>query len=193
MQQIYENVDEKKTTQRVLYDLKQIKSTIDYAGKFQLYVVRIDYDEKAFMTCYRQNLKNRVKNMMMLTKRSTNLYNLINKLIEIDNTQYKRELEKKINKIFLEQRKKKSKYYLIEMKLNVTIKTRDNSKKNLKTKRTFESSKSKNKTTIICYKCDKSKHYKRDCRFKKKLKKKFKKEQVNVINIEYERIMTRDC
>ncbi len=42
---------------------------------------------------------------------------------------------------------------------------------------------------LISSQCDKSEHYKRDCRFKKKLKKK----QINVINMRYERIMTRDC
>jgi Iap family predicted aminopeptidase len=130
MQQMYENVDEKQKTQRVLHDLRQIKSTTNYASKFQLYIARIDYDEKTFMTCYRQELKNRVKNMMMLTKRFKNLYALINKSIKIDNTQYERELEKKDDKqIFLEQRKKKSEYYSIEMKLDAIIKTQDHSKK----------------------------------------------------------------
>jgi hypothetical protein len=192
MQQIYEDVDENRIAQRVLYDLKQIKSTSNYASKFQLYAAKINYDEKALMTCYEQNLKNRVKNMMMLTKRFKNSHIMIDKSIEIDNTQYERELEKKEEKhIFFEQRKNKTEYYSVEMKLNVTvrIKQRDSRKKNFKTKRSFESERFKNKTTIICYKCNKSEHYKRDCKFKKKLK----KEQVNVINRSYEWIMTENC
>jgi hypothetical protein len=77
------------------------------------------------------------------------------------------------------------------MKLDATIKSkqRDNFKESSKTKRTFESSKSNNKTTIICYKCNKSKHYKRDCKVKEKLKKK----QINAINKDYEWLMTENC
>jgi hypothetical protein len=45
--------NEKQTAQRILHDLRQIKSTTNYANKFQLYVAKIDYDEKALMTCYR--------------------------------------------------------------------------------------------------------------------------------------------
>lgn len=70
--------------------------------------------------------------MMMLTKWFKKLHTLINKLIEIDNTQYEWEIEKKYKRqIFLEQRKKNTEYYSIKMKLDVIVrdKRRDNFRK----------------------------------------------------------------
>jgi hypothetical protein len=193
---MYGDIDEKRIAQRVLYELKQIRPATDYASNFQLYAARIGYDDEALMTCYRQGLKNRVKDMMMLTERPTELHTLISKSIEIDNTQYERELEKKDERqIFLKQRKKSSGYYSVEMELDAIIRNRrhDSSKKGEPRTKTFRFEKPKNKATVTCYECGKSGHYKRDCRSREKLKEKSEEGQLNAINQGYERIMAREC
>ena len=120
--------------------------------------------------------------MMMLTKRLKKLHALINKSIEIDNTQYERELEKKDERqIFLEKRKSKTEYYSIEMKLNIIIREKQRNKSRREaseTKKTFQVKKLRDKIKMICYECDKLEHYKRDCRFK--FKKKLEEEQFNM-------------
>jgi hypothetical protein len=75
---------------------------IELCEQVSVNATRINYDEEALMTCYCQRLKNRVKNTMMLTNRFKDLHTMIDKSIEIDNTQYERKLEKKEEKhIFL--------------------------------------------------------------------------------------------
>ena len=92
---MFEDVNKIKTTKRNLQDLIQYKTTTNYAFKFQQYTARTKWDDDAFTIQFYKELKKRVKNDIVLRKKSNNLHDMITKTIEIDNRQYECELEKK--------------------------------------------------------------------------------------------------
>ena len=164
---MYEDIDETKTAKRRIDDLKQLKSVVEYAAKFQQYATRTQWNEDACKALYWKGLKDRVKDALVQGGRSQTYETMITRSIEIDNDQYERDFEKKGKGSYSQTFEKSKKFnrqqifYPKKMEFDATQK----SKKYRKFKR--------NKSKVTCYGCGNKGHYKNEC-----------KKQINGIRIE---------
>ena len=78
----------KETVTRKLYKLKQTASAIVYITEFQLLSVQIDWSEKGLMSQYKKGLKSKVLNALVLVEDPENMWELIDKVVKIDNRIY---------------------------------------------------------------------------------------------------------
>ena len=49
---MYENIDEVRTAERRIYELRQTGSATEYAAKFQQYATRTDWNDESCMAFY---------------------------------------------------------------------------------------------------------------------------------------------
>ena len=162
LQQMFENIDETRTTKWNFQKLRQSKSTSNYVAKFQQHAVKIKWSDEALIAHHYIEFKKKVKNAIVLKERLTKLQNMIKKSIEIDNRQFERNLKKKNeyhNSMYKKKHHNERKIYSIQIKLNAISKSHQ---RQTKRSRIDKKEKFENKFQITCYECDKKEHYKRD-------------------------------
>ena len=86
--QIYSNPKVIITAKRKLQELTQQESAMDYTTQFQTYTTQTKWNNKALMVQYRQGLKAKVQNAMILIKDFKDIKKLIKQAIKIDNRIY---------------------------------------------------------------------------------------------------------
>ena len=89
--QMYRDSEEEETATRKLYKLKQTASAIVYTTEFQALSVQVDWNEKSLMSQYKKGLKLKVLDTLVLVEDSKNMWELINKVVKINNRIYQRE------------------------------------------------------------------------------------------------------
>ena len=85
LNKMYENIDAIRTAEKKLNNFKQTKSITDYAAKFQQYAIKTNWNYDSQKIIYWMKLKNKIKNALILNKKSKLLIIMITKIIEIDN------------------------------------------------------------------------------------------------------------
>ena len=95
IKRVFGDVEEKRNAERRLESLVQSTSAAHYASEFQQYAGRVDWNEPALIKEFYKGLKERVKDEIAKDERDTDLQDLINRAIRIDNRQHERKLEKK--------------------------------------------------------------------------------------------------
>lgn len=181
--------------------LRQTKSAADYTTLFQQYATRIEWDDNALMRMYRQGLKPSVRKELMRTGTSvTNLNELMEEAVRLDNELYELALEERLftqgtrNQGYTNDRPKKHNHrrtYPNEgRQRSYTPRTPgayhgygtepmhlDNINKG-KGPGQYPKEQHKNKKKFSCYNCGKEGHMARDCRSKDSNK---VKRQLNVL------------
>ena len=163
----------------MIQHLIQKTSTSNYIVKFQKYVNFTKWNNVVFMTMFRREFKNNVKNELMRDEALIiNLEIMIEQVVDLNNRFYERvmkkrntnEHQKRADSYIWTTKSKHEKQYnnfkTIFMKLNVISRSNE---KNSKRKQ--------EKTDKTCYNYDKTNHFARDCRSKNMMKKK----QINVL------------
>ncbi len=96
LRRIFETFNEKQIAKRVIQHLTQRIFVANYATRFQKYVNLIKWNDVAFMTMFRRDLKDNLKNEIMRDERILNdMFNLIEVVIDLDDKLYKRAMKKK--------------------------------------------------------------------------------------------------
>ena len=155
---MYEDIDEIRTAERRIDDLKQLEPAVEYVAKFQQYANRTQWNEDACKALYWKGLKDRVKDALIQRDRSQIYETMITRSIEINNDQYEKDFEKKGKGSYSQTFGKSKKFnrqqifYSKKMKFDATQK----SKKYRKLKR--------DKSKITCYGCENKDHYKNECK-----------------------------
>ncbi len=90
--------NKKQIAERVVQYLTQQISAADYIARFQKYINLIEQNNIAFITIFRQDLKNNLKNKIIYNKRIlSNIFDFIEIVIDLDNKLYKKTIKKKYN------------------------------------------------------------------------------------------------
>ena len=89
--QMYRDSKEEETVTKKIYKLKQTRSAIVYTTEFQALSVQIDWNKKGLMSQYKKGLKLKVLDALVLVKDLKNMWELIDKVIKINNRIYQRE------------------------------------------------------------------------------------------------------
>jgi hypothetical protein len=95
LKQHFGNIDQERIAEKQIRALKQAKSASNYTAEFQVFAMKINWNDEALMAQYYQGLKKKVKNDIAKNERPKNLKIIIEKAIRIDNRLYEKRLEKK--------------------------------------------------------------------------------------------------
>ena len=93
--QVFSDIDAKQMAEQKLFYLKQTKLAAAYMAEFQQIAAKTEWEDKAFTAKYYKGLKNFIKDRIVETDWPEELDKIIEKLIIIDNCQYKCRLERK--------------------------------------------------------------------------------------------------
>ena len=73
IRRIFENIDQERTAEKQLYDLRQKKSTVNYSISFQHITTNTKWDDAALTSQFYQKLREEVKNEIVRIDRSDDL------------------------------------------------------------------------------------------------------------------------
>jgi hypothetical protein len=93
--QMFGDPESETTAERKLYSLTQRTSAIEYTTQFQTLATQVEWNDKALMAQYKQGLKAKVQDAIILMEDADTLRELIDQAIKIDNRIYQREQAKK--------------------------------------------------------------------------------------------------
>jgi len=93
--QMFGDPEATTTAERKLQNLVQRTSTIEYTTQFQTLATQVEWNDKALMAQYKQGLKAKVQDAIILMEDADTLRELIDQAIKIDNRIYQREQAKK--------------------------------------------------------------------------------------------------
>jgi hypothetical protein len=93
--QMFGDPEASTTAERKLQKLEQRQSAIDYTAQFQTLSAQVEWNDKALMAQYKQGLKAKVQDAIILMEDANTLRELIDQAIKIDNRIYHREQAKK--------------------------------------------------------------------------------------------------
>ena len=95
LEMMFGDIEQERTAERVLFQLKQRSSAAQYQAEFQQYAARTDWDEAALKAQFYRGLKDAVKDELSRMERPETLAKLIEIAVKIDNRNYERTLERK--------------------------------------------------------------------------------------------------
>ena len=111
IRRIFEDINQERTAEKQLYDLRQKKSTVNYLISFQHITTNTKWDNAAFISQFYQKLREKIKNEIVKIDRSNDLQKMIIKTVFINNQQYERRLEKsKYHSVILNKKFKEKNY-----------------------------------------------------------------------------------
>jgi len=93
--QMFGDPEAMTTAERRLQTLTQRTSAIEYTTQFQTLAVQVEWNDSALMAQYKQGLKAKVQDAIILMEDAETLRELIDQAIKIDNRIYQREQAKK--------------------------------------------------------------------------------------------------
>jgi Retrotransposon gag protein/Zinc knuckle len=94
IRKIYGGVDEERTAERQIQELRQATSATEYASKFQQISSRLDWDDAALTAKYYLGLKASVKDEIARIERPDDLIKMVETSIKIDSRLYERQMER---------------------------------------------------------------------------------------------------
>ena len=89
------DIDATRTAERRLRRLKQTGSASVYAAEFQQIISHLDWDEDAYIAIFEDGLKDDVKDELVRIERPSELSNMIETAVRIDNRLYERYLQRR--------------------------------------------------------------------------------------------------
>ena len=127
LRQVFGDFDKEHLAERKMQSLRQTGSAADYASKFQQLAAQTQWGAVLLVAQFYKGLKDRVKDNVAQVSRPSQLQSMITLAIQIDDQQYKRELEKKGTYNFgkkdrYQKSPKKDQYGMVPMELNATKK-----------------------------------------------------------------------
>jgi hypothetical protein len=189
LQRIFEIFNEKRTAKRIIQHLIRKTSISNYVARFHKYANFTKWNDVAFMTMFRRELKNNVKNEMMRNEKFIeNLNIMIEMTIDLDDKLYKRVMKRRHqnhrssrkkfyvdhesheynNKKNSRQCQEQNFYEHTSMKLNVVKRKRS---------RINDKKQEKGKKIKSCYICDKEDHFAKNCKSKNNM---IRRQQINI-------------
>jgi hypothetical protein len=172
LQKVFGDVDEVKTAERKMIQLRQTGSAADYTAEFRKIESKIDWDENALIAQYYQGLKESLKDELARQERPSKLAEFIELAVRLDNRLYERKLERSGQKpTFGKKNQAKPKVedntWGDPMEID-TIKKRRFQKRHQRKPLTEEQKKWFEEKK--CLNCGKPGHYARECRTMKQIK-----------------------
>lgn len=168
---IFGEIDEGRTAERRIQELKQTKSAAQYSAEFKKHQSKIDWDDAPLIATYYNGLKERVKDEIARQDRPEDLTDMMKLAIRIDNRQFEREMEKRGQKFATPNTKKKiqaREYHYDPMDIDrIEAKNKKPAKKWMN-KGWTKDQKQKLKETGACLGCGEMGHFVRECPRKKK-------------------------
>ena len=93
---MFGDIDEVKTAEDHLYQLKQTGSVLTYATEFQRYSNQTRWDAEALLSHFRRGLKSYVRfELICIEKQPTDLVSIIEHTVRLDNQLYEFHKEQK--------------------------------------------------------------------------------------------------
>lgn len=162
IRRVFGDIDEERTSERSLQNLRQRNSAANYTAEFQQHAVRTDWNDEALRAQYYIGLKDQVKDEIARSDRPGNLPDLIEMAVKIDNRIYERKLERGGQYASGSHKKNpRQPRWPQPMDLDATFpKKRQGLSKQEKEKR---------QKGRLCYNCGKPGHMARDCKGSKHL------------------------
>jgi hypothetical protein len=93
--QMFGDPEAETTAERKLQNITQRTSAVEYTTQFQTLSAQVEWNDKALMAQYKQGLKAKVQDAIILMEDADTLRELIDQAIKIDNRIYQREQTKK--------------------------------------------------------------------------------------------------
>ena len=150
----------KKEAARAVQNMRQKRSTAEYAAAFKQYSLDLKWGKEADMANFRRGLKDHVKEGLIHSAAEIeDLDTLIKEAVEIDDAYYDLQMEKKKRIGTRERYPRGTKDYGDPMEIDAFQRTSRKGKKSFK-------GKGKNKP-MVCWNCDKPGHIAKDCRMNK--------------------------
>ena len=111
IRRIFEDIDQERTAEKQLYDLRQKRSEVSYSISFQHIAANTKWNDAALISQFYQKLREKVKNEIVKIDRSNDLQKMIIKTVFINNQQYERRLKKgKYHSMILDKKSKEKNY-----------------------------------------------------------------------------------
>jgi len=95
IRRVFGDFDAKKSAETAIFNLRQIGSTMAYATEFQRHAVSTGWDSQALMSHYSKGLKDHVRLELARLVPCTNMVDLIETTVRIDNILYEFRKEQK--------------------------------------------------------------------------------------------------
>ena len=107
MELMFGEIDEERTAERRIQELKQTKSASQYTTEFKKYQANLDWDDAPLIATYYNGLKEKVKDEIARQDRPTDLAEMMTLAVRIDNRQFERDMERKGKTFAIPNTKKK--------------------------------------------------------------------------------------
>ena len=112
--QMFRDLEVTTIAERKLQNLVQRTLAIKYIIQFQIFATQVKWNNKALMAQYKQGLKAKVQDVIILIEDAETLRELIDQLIKINNRIYQREQAKKGQDRVLQSYEAQSIYWQIQ-------------------------------------------------------------------------------
>jgi Retrotransposon gag protein/Zinc knuckle len=166
---VFGEVDEQRTAERKLMQLRQTGSASNYTSEFRKITSKLDWNDEAYMAQYYQGLKDALKDELARQESPDDLDELIRIAVRIDNRLYERKLEKTGKTPYRQpvRSSKNRKNWGDPMEIDAVIKRKDYHKKKQGKWQPGKQNEQKSQESQACFNCGKPGHFARNCKNKK--------------------------